>query len=154
MVKRKHNEPDFEKDTGYKRVRTHKREDNGDNILNGDTKRSQSLVLDANEKVTILSGDETAVKIKRRAAKIERRKLKRQKQNSITAIRSASGDDQKGPQIKQHRSRKKVPKDHPTGDASGWRVSDAIGGQMLDLEPAFALNEEYVVIPTFLAFIY
>ena len=27
-----------------------------------------------------------------------------------------------------------------------WRVSDAIGGQMLDLDPIFALNEEYVVL--------
>lgn len=147
MVKRKHIEPDLEKDIEYKKVKTRKREDNGDRILNGETWTNQSIAPDVKKKFTALSSDEIDLKKKRRAAKKERRRLEREKQDSIAVPRAARGRDPEGSsQSKQYRSGKKAPNKSSKGEDSGWRVSDAVGGQMLDLEPVFALNEECVTI--------
>lgn len=73
-------------------------------------------------------------KLELRVAKLERRKGKKMKSgdhsnNAQVVSKHRKGSQQKG----RLRSR---------NEKSFWKVSDAIGGQMLDLDPIFALNEE------------
>lgn len=75
-------------------------------------------------------------RLEQRVAKLERRKGKRMK----------IGEHQKGTEevSSQRKSSRRKGRMRSKNEKPFWRVSDATGGQMLDLDPIFTLNEEYI----------
>lgn len=76
-------------------------------------------------------------KLEQKAAKIKKKKNKKKK----------IGEHSKDIEVlsSQRKSSRQKRRTHSQKEKSLWRVSDAIGGQMLDLDPIFALNEEYII---------
>lgn len=68
-------------------------------------------------------------------AKTESRKLKKKQEETLAGHSS-------GQRKHKQKKNRKLPEDRG-GEISRWKVSDAVGGQMLDLDPIFSLNEEY-----------
>lgn len=155
MVKRKRDGSEAWEDVKYKKSRAAQVEDNTENASNKEAKKNGTNGLVAERNVSILQSDKASAKMARRAAKIERRKLKRLQRESAAVRKPSNGEKKVGAdQTKERRSRKKSFKHRSNAKSSGWSVSDAIGGQMLDLEPIFALNEECVTGFTDLAISY
>lgn len=80
-------------------------------------------------------GDHVTAKHARRLAKREKRKKTKEQANHAQSLEQGNV----GKRQKAHRH--KADQDSLTGTSS-WSVSDVIGGQMLDMDPVFALNEE------------
>lgn len=147
MVKRKRDGPEAGEDVKYKKLRATQVEDNTENAFNKEAKKNGATGLVAEKNVAILQSDKASAKMVRRAAKIERRKMKRLQKESTAVGKLADGKENIGADhTKERRARKKSFKHRSNTKSSGWSVSDAIGGQMLDLEPIFALNEECVAV--------
>lgn len=137
MAKRKLNGLDVEENVKHKKVKQEP------NSLRGENEKIQNDGLNAKRNAPVLSGNNAAIKMEQRAAKIEKRKLKRE-QNAAIVVKESREDKKKSSKIKKHRLRKVLGKSSKDG-ASIWTVSSTIGGQMIDLEPLFDLKEEYVV---------
>ena len=137
MAKRKLNGLDVEENVKYKKVKKEPKS------LRGENEKIQNDGLNAKKNAPVLSGNNAAIKMEQRAAKIEKRKLKRE-QNAAIVVKEPREDKKKSSKIKKHRLQKVLGKSSKDG-ASIWTVSSIIGGQMIDLEPLFDLKEEYVV---------
>lgn len=82
--------------------------------------------------------------LRRREAKLKKRRKEREQAESPRAENLAgfdvNADTTVNDSLKQSRSRKKSHKGH-NEKSSTWKVSEAAGGQMLDLDPLFSQDE-------------
>lgn len=74
----------------------------------------------------------------------EQRVAKMKKKRNKTKKIGEHSKDIEASSSQRKRSRQKR-RTHFRSEKCLWGVSDAIGGQMLDLDPIFALNEEYII---------
>ena len=91
--------------------------------------------------ISIPFGSKQADKAKRRSAKQARRKDRKQEKRTI-----AKSDEQSRPskEVQEHTSWHKVPrrKQERKVPASKWRISEAVGGRMLRIDPLISPEEE------------
>ncbi|MCJ1388675.1 hypothetical protein MMC18_001524 [Xylographa bjoerkii] len=79
------------------------------------------------------------LRIARRYARKERRKARREQE--IEAV----GEEDHTNESRQKPLKKKT-KQNARRKASGWQVSDAVGGYLIDLDPVFSVDEEYLLL--------
>ena len=140
MSKRRHETPELGDGSKHKKLKTH-----------GDTDRlmpdeystgTVAIQPNANKSKTeaVAIGKDPGEK---RKAKKDRRRRKKEQEKIETAKSLGSAQRQLGQPEPQKKSSEKLGKGRD-GKKPKWKVSDIIGGQMLDLDPIFSLNEEYV----------
>jgi hypothetical protein len=116
-----------------KSKRANSKEDNRGALMQNavPTNATPPTMAIAGNKLTVNETKEAAESAQR-LAKIERRKSKK------------IGAGEHAPDVvpNQRKSSRHKRRDHSHDEKYFWRISDAMGGQMLDLDPIFALNEE------------
>lgn len=103
----------------------------------------------SNGQVLAEKEDKITTKHARRLAKREKRKKAKEQiyhgqsleQGNVEKHEKLPSDQRRKHKAHRHRAEK----DSMMGTSS-WSVSDVIGGQMLDMDPVFALNEEWVTL--------
>ena len=138
MSKRKHGEARTEEPAGGapKRVKTAHGESSG---MQSKVNRQDVTAISNDD---VVSSEKAAANQARKLAKRERRKAAKEelaKSNDLVPSKGAAG--------KQGKNRtdlrvKKDKKDKKSGHSSGWQVSDAVGGCLVDVDPVFSEDEQ------------
>jgi len=135
MSKRKHGESRTEEPAGGapKRVKTaHSESSGGQSNVNG----QKMPETNTDEAVSA----ERAAKQARKIAKRERRKAAKEELARENAIAPSNGASRKG--RRQDQGAKKDKKNKKSRGSSGWHVSDAVGGCLVDADPVFSIDEQ------------
>lgn len=86
--------------------------------------------------------DKVARKLALRKAKIERRRTKKAQEGELKIVTNDASKAQANSGQRKSKDKNKKRKTNSEENAHSWNISDPIGGQMMDLDPIFALNEE------------
>lgn len=108
--------------------------------------------LDSHAIVPAANTDEEklAIKLARKQAKKEKRR--KGKDRAVEVSGDSNGVLASGPiMTKRLKRRARAAGDKPTVEdfkGSGWKVSDPVGGRLLDLDPVFSPDEKYGCVPS------
>ena len=80
----------------------------------------------------------------RREAKSERKGKRRAERENLEAQEREDGGDEKGKANGVGKPKRRSKGERDQVENSAWKLSDAVGGQMLDLDPLFSKDEEYM----------
>ncbi|MCJ1248115.1 hypothetical protein MMC30_005330 [Trapelia coarctata] len=141
MSKRKHGESRTEEPAGGvpKRAKTAHSESSGvQPNVNGQN------MPEKNSDETISA--ERAAKQARKLAKRERRKAAKEELAKEHDLASVNGIATKRRKHDSDRRAKKEKKNKNSGGGSGWQVSDAVGGCLVDVDPVFSVDEQYLLL--------
>lgn len=148
--KRKHEGLELENGSNPKKPKTHEKDksqlvskQHHVNVVLLPKSNKQSMKA-VNDQVSYNSSNRVSNKEKRKALK-EQKERKKHGKEPIADVQKVGGEPLRSADVQGWRQKsKKANQERKKQARASWKASEIAGGRMLNLDPIFALNEEYV----------
>lgn len=148
MPKRRHEALELGDGSRHKKLKTNEN-DKGKLVSKNNPVNAVAIQPKSNKQSMKVVNEKANSKSSHRASKIEKKKNRKQhgKERMVNAQKS-DGEPRRSVDVQGSQQKsKKLKKERKNHTKASWKVSEITGGRMLDLDPIFSLNEEYVDCP-------